>query len=90
MDIQQLSKLLQYIPEFEHVYLAWSFSRWTATSESDIDLVYEPKKQLSLFELWGIAYALEQKTGRRIDLVNKAHIRPALKQSILDSLVQIY
>ena len=55
-----------------------SFARGEATQESDIDVIVEFKKRKSLLELVGIEQEIEDKLGRKVDLLTEKSISPYL------------
>lgn len=56
---------------------------------SDIDILVEIKKDISLLDLIGIELALEKALGRKVDLVEYSSLHPLLKKIILDEEVRI-
>ena len=56
---------------------------------SDIDLLVEYPKGLSLFDVAEIKYKLEDVLGKKVDLVEYGYIKPQLRDRILSSQVQI-
>ncbi len=72
------------------IYLFGSYLHGNAKKNSDIDLLYETKKTLSLFQIGGMKYRLEQKLGRKIDFVPKNFIITQLKDKILSEAKKIY
>ena len=60
-----------------------SVARGEATPESDVDILIELDEQASLLDFIGIKLELEDALGRRVDLVQYAAIRPALRDGIL-------
>ena len=59
-----------------------SFARGEATQESDIDVIVEFKKRKSLLELVGIEQEIEDKLGRKVDLLTEKSISPYLIRRI--------
>src|ERR1700732_4132394 len=59
------------------------------TSDSDIDLLVEIDKPISLLGLARIERELEEASGRRIDLVEYRTIKPRIKHKILEDEVRI-
>ena len=60
-----------------------SVARGNATIESDVDILIELDVQASLLDFVGIKLELEDVLGRRVDLVQYAAIKPALRDRIL-------
>lgn len=57
--------------------------------ESDIDILVEIEKDISLLDFVGIKLELEETLGKKIDLVEYSTIKPLLKESILKEQVVI-
>ncbi len=64
------------------------------TSDIDFLVVFNPKIKLSLMDLVSIQYQLEDKIGRKVDLVEKRSIEKShnwiRRQNILDTAIIIY
>ena len=61
-----------------------------ARKGSDIDLLVEFGQQISLLEVVGIKYELEDLLGSKVDLVEYEAIKPRLRQRILLEEIRIY
>jgi len=59
-----------------------SYVRGEQREDSDIDLLVEYPKGLSLFDVAGIKIKLEDALGKRVDLVDINRIKPRLKPYI--------
>ena len=57
--------------------------------ESDIDILVEIEKDISLLDFVGIKLEIEETLGRKIDLVEYSTIKPLLKERILNEQVVI-
>lgn len=66
-----------------------SAARGEMTVKSDIDILVDIKKDISLFDFIGIKQELEDVFGRKVDLVEYGAIKPALRKHILESEVSI-
>ena len=55
---------------------------------SDIDILIKPKKGMGL-EFVGLALELEEKLGKKVDLITYRSLHPYLKKSILSGEVRI-
>ncbi len=67
-----------------------SAARGEAKKSSDIDILVKLKKGKSLFDFVGLKLELEEKLGKKVDLVEYAAIKPLLKQIILGEQKIIY
>lgn len=54
-------------------------------AESDIDILIDIKKDIGLFEFVSIKQELEEKLGRKVDLVEYQTLKPALREKILET-----
>ena len=57
--------------------------------QSDVDILVELDDSLSLLDYIGIIIELEDKLGRKVDLVEYGAIKPALKDEIERSALRI-
>lgn len=60
------------------------------TEDSDIDILVQLSKKISLLEFVRIKLDLEDKLNRKVDLVEYQAIKPRLKDRILSEEVRIY
>ncbi len=67
-----------------------SVARGEAKKNSDIDILVKLPKSMSLLDFVGLKLDLEEKLGRKVDLVEYAAIHPLLKDSILKEQKLIY
>jgi len=65
-----------------------SFARGEHKKNSDIDILIEPPKGIG-FEFMGIQFELEDKLGKKVDLITYKGISPYLKDKILKEEVRI-
>ena len=63
--------------------------RGEMSEDSDIDILVEIDKNISLLDFVGIKLEIEETLGRRIDLVEYHTIKPLLKDRILKEEVAI-
>lgn len=66
-----------------------SAARGEAKAESDVDILVDIKKDISLLEFIKMKQLLEEKLGRKVDLVEYETLKPALKDKILAEQVSI-
>ncbi len=75
----------------QSMYLYGSFAHDQATRNSDIDLFYEYKNPaFSLFEQMEAQETLETLLKRRVDLVSKKALHPAMKKDIEKSAIVVF
>ncbi len=66
-----------------------SYSRGEQKKNSDIDILIQPTKDMSLFDLVGIKLEIEDKLGSKIDIVSYKAIHPRLKKQVLKEELRI-
>ena len=67
-----------------------SFADGTAGEHSDVDLLVELSMPIGLLRFIHIKHELEDRLGRKVDLVEFKAIKPVLRESILNSSIPIY
>ena len=67
-----------------------SFVRGEAGKKSDIDILVNLKKDKTLLDLVGLKLELEEKLGRKVDVLTYGGIHPLLKDIILNEQKIIY
>ena len=65
-----------------------SYARGEAKRNSDIDILIQPRKGMG-FGFFGLAIELEEKLGKKVDLVSYNGIRKELREQILKDEVKI-
>lgn len=90
--IKSIKKILKNDGRVLKAWLFGSVARNEDNSESDIDIMIEfnKKKNYSLFDLSDIAYNIEQKIKRKVDIVEKGYIKDFAVQSAENDLILIY
>ena len=63
-----------------------SFARGEETEESDVDLLIEPPKGMSLLDLVGLEMTLKEALGREVDVHTYRSVSPYLKKYIQDQI----
>ena len=66
-----------------------SYARGEETPESDIDILVDLPRGLSLLDVVGLKFELEDILGKKVDLVEYDAIKPIIRNSILASQLQI-
>jgi uncharacterized protein len=70
-----------------HIGIFGSFAFGDFGKDSDIDILVEFKHPIALFEYLKLENYLSKKLGRKVDLVDKAGLKPYVKKDILRSAV---
>ncbi len=65
-----------------------SYAQGKQRKKSDIDIIIQPTKGMG-YDFFGLALELEEKLGRKVDLVSYNGLSPFLKKQILESEVRI-
>ncbi|MFH1011008.1 MAG: nucleotidyltransferase family protein [bacterium] len=66
-----------------------SSARGSRREGSDIDLLVEIEKDISLLDFVGLRLEVEEALGSKVDLVEFAMVKPLLRKKILDEQVVI-
>jgi predicted nucleotidyltransferase len=93
MTIQDISIKIIPVLKSEGVLKAALFGsvvRGEAGKRSDVDLLVELDDDKSLLDLVGLKLNLEEKLGRKVDIVEYAAIKPILRDIILNEQKIIY
>lgn len=84
-----ISILKAYNPKLIGVFGSYARNQQTATS--DLDILIELSKKITLFDLIGLEQTLSEQLGIKVDLVTKGALNNnTLKKNIEKDLVVIY
>jgi len=89
-DINKIKqKILPILQEYgvEKVALFGSCVRGEVEEDSDIDILVEIKKDISLLDFVGLKQKIEEALGRKVDLVEYDTLKPLLRERILKEQV---
>jgi predicted nucleotidyltransferase len=78
MSQQEINKIIiDYLMPYEPVKIGLfgSYARNEETPESDIDILINIRKRISLFDLAQIYFDLEEKLGKKVDIVTERSIK---------------
>ena len=92
IDIEDLKrKILSILQRYgvKRVGLFGSCVRGDMREDSDIDILVEIEKDLSLLDFVGLKLEIEEALGRKVDLVEYSTIKPSLREKILKEQVVI-
>ncbi len=74
----------------QSIYLFGSFLHGNNNDESDIDLLFEMKKTMSLFKIFATQERFERKLGRKVELIEKESLDKYIKNDVLAEAKKIY
>jgi len=74
----------------QSIYLFGSYLHGNNTDESDIDLLFEMKKTMSLFKIFATQERFERKLGRKVELIEKESLDKYIKNDVLAEAKKIY
>lgn len=80
---------LAEIYNVSNIFIFGSYAKETQTEESDIDLLVETTKPISLFKFVNLKQYFENLLGKKIDLGTPNSLKPFVKNTILNEAVQI-
>ncbi len=66
-----------------------SYARGEQKKNSDVDFLVKIKKRISLLDFVGIKLELEEKLGKKVDLVEYDTVKPLIKEEIFKEEVRI-
>ncbi len=92
MSINEIRSIIRPILERNGVVKAGifgSFVRKENNERSDLDILVDIKKNISLLDFIGIKIELEDALGMKVDLLEYDAIKPALKDYILSEEVPV-
>lgn len=90
--VSTLRSALAYDGRIAAAWLYGSTAKGEGRADSDLDMIIEfnQLRQYSMFDLLDIAYVMESKIHRKVDLVEKGQLKDFALKTASDSLIQIY
>ncbi len=91
LTIKQIAKIVVPILKKNGVKKAGifgSYARGEAKKKSDIDILVQPPRGMG-FEFFGLNLELEEKLGKKVDLLTYKSVSPYLKKHIMADEVRI-
>ena len=92
IDIEEIKRKILPILQIygvKKIGLFGSFVRGEMREDSDIDILVEIEKNISLLDFVGLKLEIEEVLGRKVDLVEYNTIKPLLRKRILKEQVII-
>lgn len=97
MKIADIQKVVQEVMNEEpdatnikSVSLFGSYLHGDNRLDSDIDLLFEMRKTMSLFEIAGVQYRLQEKLKKEVDFIEKNSLDKYIKDDVLAEAKKIY
>ena len=87
--VQQHSKILRKNYHVKQLGVFGSVARGGQTNVSDIDMLVDLIEPVGLFQFIDLENYLSQLLGKKVDLVTKAALKPAIKDDILKDIVYV-
>lgn len=88
-DVDNLARVCQ-VYDVVKLGVFGSFARDEADEDSDIDLLVEFRRRVSLLKMVALERELSEAVGRKVDLVTEAALSPYLHDTIMKDLRVIY
>ena len=92
LSIEEIKSKIIPILKKNHVVRAGifgSYARGEQKSDSDIDVLVEIPRAISLLDFIGLKHELEDALGKKVDLVEYGAIKPRIKKRVLKEEVRI-
>ena len=92
IDIEEIkAKILPILQRYgvKRVGLFGSCTRGQIGEDSDIDILVEIERDISLLDFVGIKLELEEALARKVDLVEYSTLKPIIKDKILQEQVVV-
>ena len=92
-DILTIKKIITPIARsygVKRIYLFGSYAKGSATEDSDIDLLIEKGKPMSLLKLSGMRQSVEEALAHPVDLVSTSGIEDEFYQEIVGTEILLY
>lgn len=88
-DIKKSLPLLINKYKVREIGLFGSYLRGDQKKKSDVDILVDFERTVSLFEFMALEGELSKLTGKKVDLVMKTALKPRIGKRILDEVVYI-
>jgi len=72
------------------VYLFGSYLHGDAKKDSDLDLLFEPKRKMGYFKLFAIQKMLTDKLGIEVELLTKNELSKYIRNQVVKEAKKIY
>ncbi|MBL7891127.1 MAG: nucleotidyltransferase domain-containing protein [Bacteroidia bacterium] len=92
MPLEDLKNIIRDILKnypIKRAALFGSFSRGEENADSDIDILIEPSKPVSMFDILKMELELSKKIARKIDIVEFSAIKNSIRENVLKNAIAI-
>ncbi|MBD5466957.1 MAG: nucleotidyltransferase [Lachnospiraceae bacterium] len=92
-DISEIKRIVVPIAHFygvKRLYLFGSYAKGTASEKSDVDLLVEKGKPMSLLKLSGMRQMVQEALNLSVDLVTTAGIEDNFRKEIAGTEILLY
>ncbi len=92
-DVNEIQKIVVPIAHsygVKRIYLFGSYAKGTAGEESDVDLLVEKGKPMSLLKLSGMRQMIQEALNLSVDLVTTAGIEDDFRKEIAGTEILLY
>ncbi len=92
-DINEIQKIVGSIAHFygvKRIYLFGSYAKGTAGEKSDVDLLIEKGKPMSLLKLSGMRQMFQEALNLSVDIVTTAGIEDDFRKEIAGTEILLY
>lgn len=92
-DISEIKRIVVPIAHFygvKRLYLFGSYAKGTASEKSDVDLLVEKGKPMSLIKLSGMRQMVQEALNLSVDLVTTAGIEDDFRKEIAGTEILLY
>lgn len=92
-DISEIQKIVVPIARsygVKRIYLFGSYAKGTASEKSDVDLLVEKGKPMSLLKLSGMRQMVQEALNLSVDLVTTAGIEDDFRKEIAGTEILLY
>ena len=93
MDIAGIKKTVEPIAHrygVKRIYLFGSYAKGTANEKSDVDLLVEKGKPMSLLKLSGMRQMIQEELNCSVDLVTTTGIEESFRDEIAGTEILLY
>lgn len=87
--IQKDLKFLEHSYNVKNIGVFGSVARGDNNQKSDIDILVEFSEPISMFRFIDLEEHLGEMIGRKVDLVTKKSLKPAISQEILEDVIYV-